>query len=215
MPDSVLTRLIVSLPVFLLAIVLHELGHGYVAYRLGDDTAKRAGRLTLTPISHLDPVGAVFFVVSNFYGVGFGWAKPVPVAVERLRRPGRDWVLVTLAGPGANMLQAVVWAGLFRLVVSPMVAGSLSGSLVEALAVFCFYGVAVNVLLLVFNLLPIPPLDGSHVAARLLGVRDPYLIGRLAPIGFLVLFLVVMSPAFGALLGTVMDPLVGGLTGLG
>ncbi len=188
---SPLTRIIVSLPTFLLAIVLHELAHGYVAYRLGDDTAKRAGRLTLSPIAHLDPMGTIFFFISSWVGFGFGWAKPVPVVVERLRNPSRDEMLVTLAGPAANLAQAVAWAVILRM-VTRFVGGSLAYTLVQ----FCYFGVAINVLLMLFNLLPIPPLDGSHVALRLLGVRDPHLADRLAPVGFIMLFILVGTPLF-------------------
>src|SRR5574340_884600 len=98
-----ITDLVVSLPAFLLAIILHEVAHGYVAYRLGDDTAKRAGRLTMSPLPHIDPMGAIFFVISSLSGMGFGWAKPVPVNPSYLRHPGRDDVLVSLAGPVSNL----------------------------------------------------------------------------------------------------------------
>ena len=204
MLDSPLARIIVSLPVFLLGIVLHEIAHGYVAYLLGDDTAKRAGRLTLSPIAHLDPIGAIFFLFSAWSGMGFGWAKPVPVAVERLRNPRRDDMLVTLAGPGANLLQAIAWALLLRAALA-----WVGGSLGHAVVVFCFLGVAINVLLMLFNLLPIPPLDGSHVALRLLGYDDPHLIARLAPIGFLLLFLFVSSHIFDLFYRHLFDPVLG------
>jgi len=197
-----LYRLIISAPVFLLAIVLHELAHGWVAYRLGDDTAKRAGRLTLSPIAHLDPVGSVVFVLSSLAGMGLGWAKPVPVMVERLRNPRRDEMLVTLAGPLANLLQAVAWAVLLRLALR------MTGGLGPALAVFCYLGLSINLLLLIFNLLPIPPLDGSHVALRLLGFDDPHLSGRLAGLGFVVLFLFITTGAFRWVLGAVFMPLL-------
>jgi Zn-dependent protease len=210
MPENPIQRLIVSLPVFLLAIVLHEVAHGYAAYRLGDDTAKRAGRLTMSPIAHLDPIGTIMFVVSSLAGIGFGWAKPVPVVVERLRNPRRDDVLVTLAGPAANLLQAIAWALLFRW----LGGGHVTGNLVHSVMVLCFLGVAMNVVLMVFNLLPIPPLDGSHVAVHLLGIEDPHIIGRLAPIGFIVLFLVVSTGAFGVLFEKLAYPLIIRLLGI-
>jgi Zn-dependent protease len=198
--DSPLSRIAAMLPGFLLGIVLHEVAHGYVAYRLGDDTAKRAGRLTLSPIAHLDPVGTIFFILSSLAGFGFGWAKPVPVMVERLRNPRRDEVLVTLAGPGANLLQALAWALVLRLVL-PL------GS--AALAMICIWGIAINVLLMIFNLLPIPPLDGSHVALRLAGYDNPHLADRLAPLGFVVLILLMYTGALGVLIGAVVSPIVG------
>ncbi len=194
--DSPIVRIIVSIPAFLPAIILHEVAHGYAAYLLGDDTAKRAGRLTLSPMAHFDPLGAIFFIVTSIRGVGFGWAKPVPVATHLLRNPRRDDVLVSLAGPAANFGQAVVWALLLRLLVRLP-----PSDLVLALATFCGLGVLINVVLMVFNLLPIPPLDGSHVALRLLGVDDPTVAARLAPIGFIVLFLLLGTPFFGSIFG--------------
>jgi Zn-dependent protease len=197
--DSPLSRIAAMLPGFLLGIVLHEVAHGYVAYRLGDDTAKRAGRLTLSPIAHLDPVGAIFFIISSLAGFGFGWARPVPVAVERLRNPRRDEVLVTLAGPGANLLQALAWALVLRFVL-PL------GS--PALAMICIWGIAINVLLMIFNLLPIPPLDGSHVALRLAGYDNPHLADRLAPLGFVLLILLMYTGLLNVVIGAVVSPIV-------
>ena len=198
-----LQRLVVSLPTFLLAIILHEVAHGYVAYRLGDDTAKRAGRLTLSPLAHLDPLGTLMFVVSSLSGFGFGWAKPVPISPWLLRNPRRDRALLTIAGPGANLLQAIAWSLLLRAVA--LLSGS---SLAYALAIFCYYGVVMNLVFLVFNLFPIPPLDGSHVAAWLLGVRDLSLVDRLAPVGFVALILFVRTGAFSSVIGAVVEPLL-------
>jgi Zn-dependent protease len=203
LPQDPITRIIVGLPAFLPAIILHEIGHGYIAYRCGDDTAKRMGRLTLSPLPHIDPLGAIVFVITSLAGFPFGWAKPVPVVVERLRNPLRDQVLVTLAGPGANFLQAVVWVLLLRLT-----AHYLTGSLAQAIATFCYLGLSINVILMLFNLLPIPPLDGSHVAARLLGVRDPHLVDRLAPLGMVVLVLLIMTPAFDAFYSHLVVPVI-------
>lgn len=200
--DGVIQRLTISLPSFLLAIILHEVAHGYVAYRLGDDTAKRMGRLTLSPLAHLDPMGTLMFVLSSLTGFGFGWAKPVPVDVTRLRHPRRDEVLVSLAGVGANLAQAAVWAAL----VWGIYLSAWTTSWGVALGAFCALGVLINLLLLLFNLLPIPPLDGSHVAARLLGIDDPYLIGRLAPLGFIALILLLRSGAFDRLLEVTLYP---------
>lgn len=197
--DSPLSRIVAMLPGFLLGIVLHEVAHGYVAYRLGDDTAKRAGRLTLSPIAHIDPVGAIFFVLSSLAGFGFGWAKPVPVMVERLRNPRRDEILVTLAGPGANLLQALAWALVLRFVL-PLAS--------LALAAICVWGIAINILLMIFNLLPIPPLDGSHVALRLAGYDNPHLADRLAPLGFVALILLMYSGLFDVLVRVVVSPIV-------
>jgi len=202
-PESFIARIIVSLPAFLLAIILHEVAHGYSAYLLGDDTAKRAGRLTLSPLPHIDPFGAFFFVLSSIAGVGFGWAKPVPVSIARLRNPKRDEIIVTLAGPAANLAQALVWAGLLRLSLL-----MLDGSIAYSIATFCSIGVIINIVLMLFNLLPIPPLDGSHVAFRIFGVDDPHLADRLAPVGFLLLFLFISTPAFDAFFNFLVTPAI-------
>jgi len=204
LPESLITRFIVSLPVFLLAITLHEVGHAYVAYLCGDDTAKRAGRLTLSPIAHLDPLGTLLFVVSSLAGgIGFGWAKPVPVAVGRMRNPRRDDILVSLAGVTANLLQAIAWSLLLRAAEA-----YLSGSFGAAVATLCFIGVVMNVVLMIFNLLPIPPLDGSHVALNLLGIHNPYTIMQFSRIGMLVLFLFVSTGIFGAFFGAIVEPVI-------
>jgi len=203
LPDNPIVRIIVSLPVFLLAIILHEIGHGYVAYLFGDDTAKRMGRLTLSPLPHIDPLGAIFFIVSSIAGVGFGWAKPVPVAVQNLRNPHRDHVFVSLAGPFSNFLQAVAWALILRFAF-----GHLSGGFAQAVVTFAYLGLAINVILMLFNLLPIPPLDGSHVAAHLAGVRDPHFVERLAPLGFVLLFVFVSTRAFDLFFSHLVNPVM-------
>jgi Zn-dependent protease len=200
----VLQRLIISLPAFLLGIIFHEVGHAYAADRLGDDTARRMGRLSLSPAAHLDPVGTLMFVISSLSGFGFGWAKPVPVAVERLRHPRRDDVIVSLAGVTANLAQALGWA----LVARGVYHFAWDSSWGMALGAFCALGVAINLMLTLFNLLPIPPLDGSHVAARLLGIDDPHLVQRLAPLGFVALVLFLRSGAFGRLMGAVYVPVL-------
>jgi Zn-dependent protease len=207
-----LTNIIVSLPAFLLAIILHELAHGYVAYRLGDDTAKRAGRLTMSPMAHLDPMGTLLFLVSAWAGVGFGWAKPVPVVTANLRNPRRDDILVSIAGVTANLAQAIVWAVLFRLALAAATAAG--GGLAVTLARFCMIGVEINVLLMIFNLLPIPPLDGSHVAVRVFGINDPYVVERMRFIGLIVLFGLLMTGAFNTVWYAVGDPIVRVMTGM-
>jgi Zn-dependent protease len=200
----IVVRLIIGLPIFVSALVLHEVAHGYAAYRLGDDTAKRMGRLTFSPLAHLDAAGTLMFVISSISGFGFGWAKAVPVDVSRLRHPRRDDVIVSLAGVTANLAQGLVWGllawGLYQTVWTT--------SWGRALGTFCAFGVAINLIFMLFNLLPIPPLDGSHVAARILGFDDPYLISRLAPVGFIVLLLFLRSSAYDRFLGLAYFPVL-------
>lgn len=154
-------ELLILLPVFLGSVILHEVSHGWVAFALGDGTAREEGRLTLNPLAHLDPVGTVLFpVLMKLLGLPvFGWARPVPVNFSRLRSPRRDMMLVGLAGPGANLLVAVWGAAVHGL--PAMTAHPLAREVLTLV-------VLVNLMLAVFNLIPIPPLDGSRFVLGLL-----------------------------------------------
>jgi Zn-dependent protease len=159
-----------ALPV-LLAIVLHEVSHGWVAFRLGDDTAYWMGRLTLNPIKHIDPVGTILIplvlLVLNT-GFVFGYAKPVPINYRKLRNPKRDMVLVAAAGPVTNLLLACASALLLWLVT--LLPDSMI-AVVKPLALMCQASIIINMVLCIFNLLPLPPLDGGRVAVGLLPYR--------------------------------------------
>lgn len=182
-----LTRLVAGAPIFLLAIILHEVAHGYVAYLRGDPTAKLAGRLTLDPWKHIDPAGAIVYVVTLLFSGGtfaFGWAKPVPVNPYYLRRGRLDFMYVAIAGPAANILQMLAWGLIFRLLV---MLGP-SGSLFNVLADLVLFGAIINAVLLVFNLIPVPPLDGSRVLGWLLPERHAQVLDRLEPFGIIIVF---------------------------
>jgi Zn-dependent protease len=141
------------LPIVLASLTLHELAHAWVAYRLGDPTAKEQGRLTLNPIVHIDPIGTLTFVVTYLLaGLPFGWARPVPVEPRNFKRPLEGMALVAVAGPVTNFLLALGCLAVFR-------HGGFSGAVLDALEI----GYTVNVVLGIFNLLPIPPLDGSRI----------------------------------------------------
>ncbi|MDD3925516.1 MAG: site-2 protease family protein [bacterium] len=182
--------ILVSLPVFLLAIILHEVAHGWVAYRLGDPTAKWAGRLTLNPVSHIDPLGAIFFLISLAAGIGFGWAKPVPVNVYNMKDPRRGMVLVSLAGPAANAAQALIYALILRVMGAGVFFPSVDLGL---LGYVCYAGVIVNIMLAIFNLLPVPPLDGSKILMGLLPHRQAYRLSRIEPYGMLILLFLIFT----------------------
>jgi Zn-dependent protease len=175
MPElaAAIQRIAVFIVPFLLAIICHEVAHGYVALWQGDPTAKRAGRLTLNPIPHIDPTGALVFVMlAMFSPVVIGWAKPVPVNPINFRNTKRGMILVSLAGAGANFLLAIVFAALFKhgLQMGWVEQGTWLFQVLRA-------GLLLNLLLGLFNLLPIPPLDGSKVLAALLppGLAMKYL----------------------------------------
>ncbi len=170
----------------LLAITLHEAAHGWAAWRLGDDTAKRLGRVTANPIRHVDPMGTVV-VPGMLFVIGapflFGWAKPVPVNFGRLRSPRRDMVLVAAAGPASNVVMAFVAALLVHIVpFLPVVAWEWTGRTLTNL-------VLLNLVLAVFNMIPLPPLDGGRVAVGLLPLPLARPLARVEPYGFLILIL--------------------------
>lgn len=199
-----------AIPV-LLAITLHEVAHGWAARYFGDRTAELLGRLSLNPLRHLDPVGTLLVpaILLAFGGPLFGWAKPVPVAFSALRNPRRSAIWVALAGPAANLVMAALWCAVLGLIVH--FNGSVT--LVGWIALMAQAGIVINVVLALFNLLPIPPLDGGRVVAGLLPPRIAASYERIEPIGLL---LVLGLSAFGSF-GWLFDPayrVVGQVIGL-
>ena len=156
-------HLLLCIPIIFLSLSLHETAHGYVASKLGDPTAKNLGRLTLNPIKHLDPIGFICMLL-----MGFGWAKPVPINTRYFKKPRRDMAISAIAGPISNILLAVIFAVLLKLFyvlipyVFPRYPSELVLNILSYTSVFLYYGISLNISLAVFNLLPVPPLDGSR-----------------------------------------------------
>lgn len=188
----------------LMAITFHEVSHGCVAYLLGDPTAKRAGRLTLNPLKHLDVMGTLAFVLTRM----IGWAKPVPVDARYFRNPRQGMMLVSIAGPVANFLIAALSAA-FLYALDALYSGwgtpFVRQSVIVPLAYMSEASVRINLALGVFNLLPIPPLDGSHILMGILPRRWAYEMMRLEKWGFILIMILAISGMLGRFLFPAVD----------
>jgi Zn-dependent protease len=184
-----------AIPV-LFAITVHEAAHGYAARHFGDNTAAMLGRITLNPARHIDPVGTIAMPLLLYFATGgaflFGYAKPVPVNFGRLRNPKRDMVWVALAGPGANLIQAILWTiGLYLLV--------FLGVSERFFTEMCEAGVLVNLVMFAFNLFPLPPLDGGRILVGLLPHRQADMVSRIEPWGFFIVMALVIAGVVSSL----------------
>jgi Zn-dependent protease len=177
---------IIALPV-LLAVTFHEVAHGWVAYKFGDDTAKNAGRLTLNPIKHLDPVGTLVFIVTRM----IGWAKPVPVNPSLMKNPRQDMLWVSAAGPAANLALAAVFGFLFQVLDTGWIVAP--PYIFEPLIRIVIAGVTINCGLAVFNLIPIPPLDGAGILTGILPPHAAMSFERIRPYGFIILLILIFT----------------------
>jgi len=199
------TIALAAIPV-LFAITLHEAAHGYAARHFGDMTAYAQGRISLNPLRHIDPVGTVLLPLLTLFvgGILFGWAKPVPVNFSALRRPKQDMLWVALAGPAANLVMALFWGAMIKL------ASSFPDNyFAEPLMGMAQFGVTINVILLVLNMLPLPPLDGGRVAISLLPHRQSYKLAKIEPFGMVILILLAVVPIGGQpVLSWILSPLV-------
>ncbi len=214
---DIIRTIVTSLPPLLLALTLHELAHGYVALRFGDQTARWAGRLTLNPIRHMDPVGTLFILFGMITRAPvIGWAKPVPVNPHNLRRPHTDMIWVALAGPAMNLLLAA--ASAFALQRFPHPRWYADSPLALGIAIPLFEmlkaSLLINVGLAIFNLLPIPPLDGARVLSGILPRRQAITFSQLEPYGFIILLVLFMSGAIQQVIFPVIRSTIGFLLSL-
>ena len=211
--ETIISKISIMLVPALLAITLHEVAHGYIAERFGDPTARLLGRLNLNPLRHLDPVGTIAIFV-----FGFGWARPVPINAGNFRRPRRDMIWVALAGPVTNLLLAVLSALLLRgfdlLGRTDMSKALIYPEVATPLQMMAGFSLYINTLLGVFNLIPLPPLDGGRILTGILPEKQANLINRLEPFGFiLILFLIFFTQAWELFLAPVVNELVALMAG--
>lgn len=187
----------------LLGITCHEVAHGYVAYRFGDPTAKNAGRLTLNPLKHLDPLGTLVLVLTRM----IGWAKPVPINPAYFQNPRQGIFWVSLAGPLANFGLAAGFYLIFNIlnIIQPAMAKGYADSLITPAILISFYGIIINIILGIFNLFPIPPLDGSKMLATLLPGRLAGQYMRIEKYGFIILILLILTGTLSKIFSQVIN----------
>ncbi|WP_284452266.1 site-2 protease family protein [Methylophaga thalassica] len=206
---SLVQKIIIwAIPV-LFAITVHEVAHGWVALKLGDRTAQMLGRLTLNPFKHIDPIGTVLVpgLLLLLGGFVFGWAKPVPVSYQNLHQPKRDMAWVAAAGPAANFIMAIIWAIVAKLGLMLIHANITLG---QPMMLMGFAGILINTMLMMLNLLPIPPLDGSRVLSSWLPGPMAYKFSRIEPYGFFIL----LGLLYFGILNLILWPLVSAMLGL-
>ncbi len=199
--DSLIQTISIAAIPILFAITLHEAAHGYVARHFGDMTAYQQGRISLNPLRHIDPVGTILLPLLTLFvgGILFGWAKPVPVNFAALRHPKKDMLWVAIAGPASNLVMAMGWALLYKL--AWMDPGNYFA---EPLMSMAEYGMKINAVLIVLNLLPLPPLDGGRVAVSLLPYRQAIQLSKIEPYGMFILIFLAITPV----LSWILTPLV-------
>jgi len=211
--SAMIRDIVIMVPGFLVAITVHEYTHGRVALAFGDPTAKLAGRLTFNPVSHLDLFGTIVLVATAMTGFAIGWAKPVPVDPRYLRRPRADMMWISLGGPAANLVAATLCAFIFHAIIfffegKPVGEGSYF--FLQPLVRIVVFAVQINVVLAIFNLIPVAPLDGSKILAGILPRELAYHLERLEPYGFIILILLL----FTGVVGYIIIPPIRFITGL-
>jgi Zn-dependent protease len=203
---------IISLFVVLFAITVHEASHGWAALKMGDPTAYHMGRITLNPIRHIDPVGTILLplILIIMGAPPFGWAKPVPVNPLNLKDPRRDNLIISIAGPASNLSVAVIAFIVLKILMSLSPSLMYSGrgglsNLLSPLITIVYYTIVINVILAFFNLIPIPPLDGSGVVMGLISEEAAQKYEQIRPYGFFILILLIMTGFIGRILGVILQ----------
>ncbi|HZW23851.1 MAG TPA: site-2 protease family protein [Gallionella sp.] len=196
MDELIQTITLAAIPV-LFAITLHEAAHGYVARHFGDMTAYQQGRISLNPMRHIDPIGTVLVPLLTMLvgGILFGWAKPVPVNFAALRHPKKDMLWVAIAGPASNLAMALGWALVYKFAWS-----FPDNYFAEPMLGMAEWGIKINAVLMVLNLLPLPPLDGGRVAISLLPHRQAFQLSKIEPYGMFILIFLAITPVLGWIL---------------
>ena len=204
--EALILKIVISAIPILLAITVHEASHGYAAKYFGDLTAERMGRISLNPFKHIDPVGTILLPALTLFfgGVLFGWAKPVPVNFGNLRHPKKDMLWVAAAGPASNFVMAVLWSLLLGTIKYKLSQGVYS-PLFPLLLQMSFVGVTINVVLMVLNLLPMPPLDGGRIAVSLLPNNLAIKLAQVEKYGFAILIALM----FTGVLNKIIGPFIG------
>lgn len=206
---SIVQKIVAWVLPVLFAITVHETAHGWMALQLGDKTAMMLGRLTLNPLKHIDPLGTILIpgLMYMMAGFMFGWAKPVPITWQNLRQPKRDMVFVAAAGPASNLIMAILWALVIRI-------GLALGDAGLALVFMGVAGIFINCILMVLNLLPLPPLDGGRVMTGLLPGPMAYRFSRIEPYGFFILIGLMVTGLLGVILWPVVEFFIGLMAGM-
>lgn len=198
---SLIQQIAVWIIPILLAVTLHEASHAWVAYKLGDPTAKLLGRVTANPIPHIDPIGTIavplLLGITTQFSFLFGWAKPVPISPINFKNPKRDNAIVALAGPMSNLLMCFLWASVMKVVLVSHTTASL-------MMVFLLFtakaGIMINLILFLLNMIPIPPLDGSRIVASFLTGKTAYYYDKIEPFGFFILLALIITNILGYIL---------------
>ena len=204
--EELAIKIVISAIPILLAITVHEASHGYAAKYFGDLTAERMGRISLNPFRHIDPIGTVLLPALTLFfgGVLFGWAKPVPVNFDNLRNPKKDMFWVAAAGPASNLVMAILWSMLLGTIKYSLAHGSYSPAF-PFLLQMCFVGVSINVVLMVLNLLPMPPLDGGRIAVSLLPNTYANKLAQVEKYGFAILIALMFTGVLNKIIGPFID----------